>query len=351
MKTHTVCIIDDCFNGGEKKTSTSTSRSGIIETLSKRESLEIITIPSNDLAEIKGALSDNDAVDLVIIDFKLKDSFDNQISLGSELVSIVRHLCRDTAVYLLSVDIGKDSEFFRVEGFERIIGNYFLSEMDVFESEVKDLSLIKTNIENENIEDLVKCLAGPTVIEKDLIAALPTKVKSQVSNNKFRDAVNTGANVEFLRWLMDWFYPYPGFLLDQQSCALLVGAEVEYFAEKVASSLEDCRYKGVLHKSLEKRWWKSCVEKLIFEKDDENLYDGSKLSQHHFSEILAVPESKRSRCVVCKELWPDSLAYFEDDDCRELHFVHSRCSNINIDISSGPYFFKPRIICDESSSN
>lgn len=348
MSKPNIWIIDDCYCEEADN-----ERKRVIKTLESSNKYSITASSPDEYQKFRNILAEKkDQTDLVLIDFKF-DKGNRSFEVGSELASKVRHICYDTPVYLLSAHIQKNRQYGRVQGFERTLGDEFISKLPLVEAEVAAFRSIKDAINSKDSDAVVSLLGCPDGIAEDVFASLPPSVikplfeknkSSRVDSDPILESVSIGPRVELFRWFIDRFYRYPGFLMDDVACSQMLGITKEYFDSNVSNVLEACRYKGVFGEGFKPRYWKVLVEDHLIELDKENIIDGRRPLSESYSTVLEANDQQKARCVICNTLWPDALAQDPRDPNSDCYPVHIRCAEEDVDTTIGPYFTKPRVL-------
>lgn len=337
-----ICFIDDCFadNGNKARVVQINLLDGYTDLKSHK------VLPS---AFREWSNSSPPEMDVIFIDFKLNEDRDAKaiFNIGPEIVSLVRAQFPDTPLYLLSVKIDKHSEYERAEGFERQIGENYLSRTESAYADLTDHATLKSVITDKKIDNLIEHLLNtPEDVREDLKKSLPGSVRKYFSSSpKNADGAekpNIGPRVEFYRWFIDYFYKYPGFLLSEDACALYLGISVDYF-KSISNRFDEALYSGLFSKTFEPRWWKSKIEDLIILWDEHDLLNSGSFSEAS-AKVLSAPSDSLAVCVHCGAYRPEELALTEDTTDSTLVMVHTRCSRRDEDFNAGPYFHKPRIV-------
>ena len=354
--TVTTLFIDDCFGRADTD-----PRRQKINLLKEQKEIDVREIDPTNLFEFKEAhRTATEVFDLIFVDYKLStDSTGSEgFTTGDQCESLVRALCTDTPIYLLSVEVGDDKEYERPEGFERQVGEHFLSNPKIVHQEIIDHSKLREALTAGSTDKLNEALGCDDVlIKEDLLKSLPARVRRNFcSTHKDLQSGSPivhgtkGARVESFRWFIDLFYRHSGFLADKMAVANLLGMSANYFSNEIAVQLEGALYNGVFSHSMQPRWWIGKVKDHLLDVDNEDI-----LQKYSFAEgcceLFKVPETEKSRCAACGELWPEALGYVEDDAQRDLHPVHISCSLPNNDVELGPYFNSPRLIIDDESAS
>lgn len=349
-------FIDDCFGRAETD-----PRRQKIDLLKAIEGVSVEELDSARLFEFKQARkSRTDVFDLIFVDYKLStDARDVEgFSTGDQCESLVRAMCSDTPIYLLSVDVAAEREFERPDGFERQVGETFLSNPQSVYKEITNHKELRQALESGDFNLLFTAMGcNDDLVKSDMVEALPIRVRrcfnsASVSNQSGPPIVHgtKGARVEFYRWFIDLFYRHAGFLLDDRATANLLGMSLDYFTHNVANQFEAARYKGLFSHTLCQRWWTDQVKECVLDLDEDGILLSKSLAEGA-AIILDVPEGEKARCVSCNKLWPDALGFVQDDVHRNLHPVHISCSIPDPEADLGAYFTSPRLIIDDESAS
>ncbi len=349
-------FIDDCFGRPEVD-----PRRQKVNLLKNLGGISVEELDAAQLFQFKQARkSGTDIFDLIFLDYKLStDANDVEgFSTGDQCESLVRAMCSDTPIYLLSVDVEEDRERERPEGFERQVGETFLSNPQKVHKEIEDHSALRLALESRDLELLFTSMGcSDDLVKNDIAQALPPRVRrcftpALVSGQSGAPIVHgtKGARVEFYRWFIDLFYKYEGFLLDERATANLLGITPGYFTQHIADRFKAAQYNGIFSHTMCTRWWTDQVKECVMDLDSNGILQSKGLAEGA-SILLEVPDKQKARCVSCEELWPEALGYVQDDAHRVLHPVHIRCSIPNPEADLGAYFTSPRLIIDDESSS
>lgn len=337
-----VCFIDDCFAPNGNK-----PRVDQINLLGACDDIVAYQILPSKLRE----WHDENPIelDLIFIDYKLQEdqAANDMFQTGSEIVSLVRKLFPDTPLYLLSVEIDKTKEYERAEGFERNVGENYLSHTKTAYQDVLDHVALKSVIAERDIEKLlIEAFKAPSDIKEDLKNAIPGSIRKYFlttpKNHENHEKINIGPRVGLYRWFIDLLYKYPGFLLNEDACALYLGISVDYF-NSISSQFNEALYSGIFSDTFERRWWRSKIEDKVIEAD-ENNFIGTDSFSNACARILGATQEDLALCAYCGKGSPEELAVTDDTTDSTLLMVHTRCSKLDIDFNVGPYFSKPRIV-------
>lgn len=337
-----ICFIDDCFANSANK-----ARVAQIDLLGAQENLTVYKVLPSKFKEWTDECQVE--LDLIFIDFKLNEDtgVDAIFSVGSEMVSLVRTQFPDTPLYLLSVDVEKSKQYERAEGFERKVGENYLSQTTTAYLDIIDHATLKSVIIGRDIDKLLTdTLKAPLDVKDDLKNSIHGSIRKYFStpprNSENHEKVNIGPRVEFYRWFIDFFYRYPGFLLNEDACALYLGLTVDHF-KMISTQFNEALYDGIFFNTFERRWWKSKIEDLIINLDNDGVLNSGAFSEAS-AKVLNAPPEGIATCAHCGLAYPEELAVTEDTTDSTLLMVHIKCSDLDEDFNVGPYFHKPRIV-------
>jgi hypothetical protein len=147
------------------------------------------------------------------------------------------------------------------------------------------------------------------------------------------------------RWFSKTFYRMPGFLYNTDWVATFAGVKVEAI-DKYLKYFDGAKYDGIFNNPNDLRWWKAKLYQVIYSKSkDENA--ASRSPQDVGNEVLKVKEKERSTCYVCKEKWPDTIAYVDESDGASAEQMHLRCTVAHPDYPYEPMFEEIRVMRGE----
>lgn len=348
-----ILIIDDCFENGEQ----GSSRRGQINLLSDLGDIVVHEVAASRVLDFfSQGYSAANVYEIIFIDYKFSDSSGAEhgaFHTGDQCISLVRNKCHDTPIYLLSVTISEDQQFERPDGFERQVGEMFLSDTNMVAAEISDHASLRRSMSSGNINEILGLLnCDDEYCLEDLYEALPASVKRNsksetTTTTKQEINKNKGFRVDFYRWFIDTFYRHPGFLLDDISAANLLGVTPEFFLDNLAEKFNAAKYTGIFHQSLKERWWTSLIKEIVIEADQNDLIAIESFPQASWRIYSDSNEDVQARCVSCHKPWPDAIGYIEEDSSRGLHPIHISCSTRDESFFVSPFFSPPRIIIEE----
>lgn len=109
------------------------------------------------------------------------------------------------------------------------------------------------------------------------------------------------------RWFRRICYGLPGFLYDRDWVATFAGVK-QNAIDKYLKYFNGAEYAGVFNDPDDPRWWKAKLYQMLYTRcEDENASYRS--TQDVANELLKVTDDDRSKCRVCRQKWPEILAY------------------------------------------
>ena len=300
--------------------------------------VEFISVMNKDLSEemtrIRSAYHEPE---MVIIDHILdKTSPDSLTRLGSTLAVLIRETWEKCPVFgITAVDkVGQIDIEKRYTYDELIEGDRFSEYIGYIPKVVEGF---KKCVKVKSIDEWITLLKGPKEEIERIRTCMPRDVKTDVRKKEFPNRV--------YRWFRRKFYGMPGFLYDEDWVATFAGLKKET-VKKYLKHFETAKYDGVFNDPDDPRWWKAKLYKVIYGKcKDENA--AYRASQDVANEVLRVKKQDRSKCYVCKEEWPETVAYVDKSKTAGVKQMHLRCTVAHPDYPYEPMFEEIRIMVGE----
>ncbi len=193
------------------------------------------------------------------------------------------------------------------------------------------------NTERKNVEAMVNLL-HPQSFEKDeIFLAIPQVLKNGLSDPS--DIENSQGNTNFYgKWIRNVFLQFPGFVYDSLFSATCVGMMESVFLSK-KGEFKDAHYNGIFSNSRDNcLWWKSQLKRILYRLANDKLPIEERDNPYTFSEkIFHLKDSEVSRCALCGEKYPKTVAYNKDDE-EERQPVHFHCSEVDEKKENRLYF-------------
>jgi hypothetical protein len=172
--------------------------------------------------------------------------------------------------------------------------------------------------------DLMTLLKPPEDEIERLVAALPDDLKKS-----FRDE---GVASRLYRWV-DHLMDRPGFLYDSLWAATYLGLNEEGF-EKVGHNFNNGQYSGVFARDDDDRWWTSRLAELLYKQCEQQ---SEEMSWHTGRRLPGIKERHYSRCSVCQNEYPETVAYL-DEAIDERRAMHLKCTVLHPRYNRELYF-------------
>lgn len=165
-------------------------------------------------------------------------------------------------------------------------------------------------------------LHAPDGISEKIGLVLPDELKKGVSSSGSNENPE-GNPIAFAKWIRQILLEIPGFLYDELHAATYMGIRVEAFKE-VSSKFKKAKYSGVFARTNRPLWWASELTDIIFSKPKSQKI--AKVNPWEVAPIVfKIPETKRVKCAVCNDLFPETVGINLNDDA-DLRPIHYRCS-------------------------
>ena len=277
--------------------------------------VEFISVMNKNVDEELVRIRESYEPELVIIDHILdKTSQDSLMRLGSTLAGFLREEWKQCPIFgITAVDKVGQIDIEKYAYDELIKGDQFSEYVSYIPNVVEGF---KRCAKVKSIKGWIDLLEGPKEEMERIKACMPHDLKTDVQKKGFPNRA--------YRWFRIKFYGMPGFLYDKDWVATFVGAK-KGAVEKYLKRLETARYDGVFNDPNHPRWWKAKLYKLIYGKcKDENAAYRS--TQDVANEVLSVSEAERSTCYVCREKWPETVAYVDETEKASTQQMHLRCT-------------------------
>ncbi|SRR6266508_1624778 len=161
--------------------------------------------------------------------------------------------------------------------------------------------------------DIVKLLKPPEDEIERLVAALPDDLKKE----PFHDASLASRLFSWVNHLKD----RPGFLYDSLWAATFLGLNESGF-KKVTEIFDKGKYFGAFAWNDDPRWWSSRLSELLYKRCKPEF---GELPWHVGRRLQGIKKEHYSRCHVCSEEFPDTVAYL-DAVSSQRQAMHLKCT-------------------------
>lgn len=349
---HNILFIDD-------ELQPSNSRLQLVESLNRDERFKVQAYHPVDIMKYieSGYLEDRYSV--VIVDYKLNGNGNEKGELysqnGYSMTSVFKEKLPYTPVYLisqvLSIEVGYG------EHYDKMLSHNLLSKSTGRNLLANDCDSFKDLRDRASelftFESIAKYMSIPSESIDDFRRVLPKEFKNGLSNkmgeNGGSEVLDTDqAHIRFAKWVNTEFIVQSGPLIGAEELAVIMGIQFDFFEEiycdKIKAMFEGLLYVGPFSKSNERRWWKQAVFSCLV----DMLEPGQVTSPWKYIPAkLGLEDSKVAKCYVCHEVYPECIAYEEDDvDFRKKLPAHWRCTTLSEDVNLIPGY-EPIYIVDE----
>lgn len=291
-----------------------------------------ISLKQKDVQDVLDKIRDEYTPSLIIIDHVLNNTNSGDwVQSGSTLVGFFRETWERCPIFgitaapnLKRIDTEKYAydELINFTNFSNYI-HYVPNVIKGFKqcAKVKD------------IEHWVNLLKPPKDEIERIKTCMPHETKIDVEKKGFASRV--------YRWFSRKFYHLPGFVYNKDWVATFAGVKVEAI-DKYLKYFSVAKYNGIFNNPDNPRWWKAKLYQAIYNKSkDKNV--ASRSPQDVGNEVLKVKEKFRSKCHVCGEKWPDTIAYVDDSENARMKQMHLRCTVAHPNYRYEPMFEEMRV--------
>lgn len=267
---------------------------------------------------------------------------------------------QDVPKYLVSGIINEDQSGAEDEGFEWVMSQTSLTQLG-------GVFLLAETLDYQTIQEGVRAACDHSADEKSaLVSAICPVIRGLIAPPADDDAVldllehvvstmlrneshySDGSNrlppsrpLTIGRWIRSVLQERRGPLIDDLAAATLVGCKVPFFLETikpvVVDAAAEAQYRGVFNRTGKMTLWKESVRDWAIALGDEVTLSSAGEFAQSIAEHLGVPPEHQSSCAVCGKLWPEGIAFDEEEPAVEAA-VHWRCSSEAADVDS-PYGF------------
>jgi CheY-like chemotaxis protein len=185
----------------------------------------------------------------------------------------------------------------------------------------------------KSVSDVVDLLKPPKEEVPPLEAALPQDL------TKTRDG---SVASRLYRWVSRVLRGRPGFLYDELWSATLLGLN-ETGLKKVERLFKHALYAGVFAVMNEPRWWKTKLSDILYARCPP---DKGELSWHVGRRLPGIRSEHFSKCYVCKQDYPDTVAFL-DIATDERRAMHASCTEVDPRFKRELYFEDLRVMRGE----
>jgi len=294
---------------------------------------EFRNVGKEDLAEVVSEIFKGAQPHLVIIDLILDKTTTNDplLQRGSTIAEAIKERWPGCPVVgVTNADNVGDIDLRTQRTYDALLpfvnfGRY----VDQITSIASDFALVARK-KPGSPRDLVDFLKPPAAERDRLEAALPEDLKI------------SPADKSTASWLYRWIsllLNRPGFLYDQLWSATFLGLTLKGF-EIVKHRFASAEYAGIFANADAARWWLSRLSEVLYK--DVGSRAGE-MSWHLGRRLPAIKTGHYSRCYVCREEYPETVAYL-DASSKERHPMHLKCTELHPGYKRELYFEDVRIM-------
>ncbi|MCT8982457.1 hypothetical protein N4S66_18560 [Shewanella algae] len=334
------------------------SRKQLVESLNRDPRFEVEAHHPVNILKIINEGSLDDKYTLIIVDYKLNGNANELgqfcVNNGYSFTSIFKEKFPGTPVYLISQILEDDISL--GEHYDKMLSHHILTKeigRNLLASDCADYSALKDRVFYlGSAEDIADFLSVPIDSVEDFKKSLPLEFRDGLTN---ASEINTAevidkeaSHIRFAKWINSYLLTKSGPLINLDELAVLFGVELEYFKKEVLErfkkEMKVFEYNGVFASSNEKLWWTQSVFNYVVNLLglEATSTPWEKIPQH-----LGIDNSHWAKCCVCKDYYPECIAYDSDDKKLSVKLpAHWRCTTVSesYDIPAG---FSPIFILDE----
>ncbi len=182
---------------------------------------------------------------------------------------------------------------------------------------------------------LVQLLKPPEDEIDRLVAALPDDLKES--------SKDASVASRLYRWVEDYLMARPGFLYDGLWAATFLGLTESGF-QKVAEQFKKAKYTGIFAPNDDPRWWSSRLSELLYKRCKPKPEE---ISWHVGRRLRGIKKEHYSRCYVCREEFPDTVAYLDTGSDAGRAAMHLKCTVLHPRYKRELYFEDIRMMQGE----
>ena len=332
--------------------------------------LRIEAIHPAEIEDFLSRLTDEPPPDLMLIDYRLnhrkhqtKDTpFFARDGLTLRATLLRENRLKHVPAYLVSQVIKEEQTGSTDDLFDWVLTHQQLTTKNggpLLRSDALDyrsLRVVDAEISNANtrqdtletkIQVILELLKVPEESQYSLNHIIEQKVSSHLRSQSQLDTTDLelapSLHCAIARWVRSTVLKIRGPLIDNQTAAVMAGSSLGYFTEKLKPQLEldGIEYTGIFHSTASMTLWRqSFLETLVSLSPTIDLSSPKNLAQSTAT-YLKVPRDEQSRCLVCNESWPETIA-FDEEDPTDVAPVHWRCSEESTQIDAVIGFDVPR---------
>ncbi|XES76120.1 MAG: hypothetical protein ACBZ72_07995 [Candidatus Bathyarchaeia archaeon] len=182
------------------------------------------------------------------------------------------------------------------------------------------------SVEKLNLQQLLNLLNPPEDIVDELKNALPEALRDGLRPADDQGK-SEGNSLFYGKWIKKSLLTYSGFIYDSLFAATSVGLTEKMFLE--IQDFAPALYDGLFSKSRKPLWWNRKLRSILMTKAQKALDNKAIGNPFALAEkIFNLKENEILKCAVCKEKYPETVA-FNKDDPNDRQPVHFSCSAVD----------------------
>lgn len=290
------------------------------------------------------------APELFLIDYKLNE-IENPEGIkyaytGTGLVGRIRDKFPEHPIYMVSRILEKRHLIEDVDLFDRLLMHESLTDREKTAKEIMindalDYQKIRRIRNRHSIKPILNLLNIPKGEIKYFEELLPEQLKGGIgdptvhsSTGNIEFTYQLSGAIRFARWTKRNLLLHPGPLYNDLYAATFLGMSEKYFVKSFIDKYTSFNnkvtalYRGIFSQSSEKRlWWKGELARYVLSQDESNEFPVTDIWRYA-PQVLRLERKHMSKCSVCGELYPETVAHDPDDKNRMMP-AHWRCSEVD----------------------
>jgi hypothetical protein len=166
----------------------------------------------------------------------------------------------------------------------------------------------------KSTQDILKLVHAPLIDQDRLTVILPDDLKAKLNDRSLPSRLYA--------WVQQVLVEKPGFLYDELASATLLGIGLQAF-RRIRKRFDRAHYKGIFALPERQRWWVSTLTDVLYGQRPPRPREapwevGRRLS--------GISKKDHSRCFVCSEEFPETVAYEDATINSDRHPMHLHCT-------------------------
>lgn len=316
MQEFVIFFIDDELNSS--KGVHANARVELVQQLNTDSRFNVESFHPVDFMKLSGESKIKLNPDLIIIDYKLGGGGNTENLIypgtGYTMTSYCKENYPDVPCYLISHLINDESTV--SEHYDKKLSHVFLTKEEgrnALFNDCQSYRKIKLAISQYKGEDLIKSVLN---VPKEEFDALKTAIPSDFLHrlaSKMNDNITDSDSllIKFTKWVNSILLVRKGPLIDKLELATLLGINVDFFENGLIHGLQlkslfyEAKYTGVFFDTSPERWWAQKAYNIAIQTTKEEVDSETWKS---FPQKHNIPEEHLSRCVICNEKYPETVA-------------------------------------------